>query len=254
MRVIEVEQGTRPWLQAKAGRMSSSRMADVMTKPKVTSKGTTRGGITELAGRRAYRAELVCERLTGVSSEHHVTRPMQWGIDNEPFARSAYEVAEDAMVDTVGFVLHPTMDFAGASPDGLVGDDGCLEIKCPTSENFLDWRDAGVAPEEHIHQMQWVMACCERDWCDFVAFDPRMPNGLRFFIVRVERDEKRIAGMEFEVIHLHDEVEKKRLSLSPGHIWAPPMPRAAREEMVSVGNLSIPADLAEMLDRSELVP
>jgi putative phage-type endonuclease len=253
VRVIEVEQGTGPWLQTRVGRITSSRMADVMTRPKLTKNGTTRGGITELAGRRTYRAELVCERLTGVPSEHHVTRPMQWGIDNEPFARTAYEVGEDVMVDTVGFVLHPTMDFCGASPDGIVGKDGCLEIKCPTSENFLDWRDFGGVPEEHIPQMQWVMACCEREWCDFVAFDPRMPQGLRFLVRRMYRDEKRIAEMEFEVIHFHEEIEQKRLNLSPGHIWAPHMPRIESTETVSIGDHNVPADIAEMLD-AEIVP
>lgn len=227
MRVVEVEQGTPAWLKTRLGRITSSRVADMMAKPKLTSTGKPRKGIDELACRRKYRTELVCERLTNNAAEHYVSREMQHGIDNEPFARSAYEVAENVMVDTPGFVLHPYMDFCGASPDGVVGEFGCIEIKCPTTENYLEWRDAEVVPPEHVDQMQWAMACCERHWCDFVAFDPRLPNGLRFFVVRLARDEKRIAEMEFEAIHFNEEIEQMRLKLSPGHVWVPSVPQLA---------------------------
>lgn len=254
MRAFNVEQGTGEWLHLRVGRITSSRVADVMAKPKVTKSGATRGGIIELAGRKKYRSELICERLTSNATDHYVSPAMQHGIDNEPFARAAYEVGENAMVDSVGFVLHPTMDFCGASPDGLVGEDGCMEIKCPTTENFLDWKDAGIIPEEHRDQMMWVISCCEREWCDFVAFDPRLPAGLRFFVIRMYRDEKRIAEMEFEIIHFHEEIEKKRLNLSPGHVWTPPMPYIASNETVRIGACDVPADIMDLVDRAEMIP
>lgn len=244
MRVVPVVQGTAAWLQERVGRITSSRMVDLMAKRK--------RGTEEMACKRGYRMELICERLTGRAAEHYVSREMEHGIENEPFARSAYEVGTGVMVDEVGFVLHPNMDFGGASPDGLVGDDGCIEIKCPTTANFLEWRLAGTVPEEHQDQMMWVMACCERQWCDFVGFDPRLPQGLRFFVTRLARDEKRIAAMEYEVVHFHAEVEEacKRLG---AYEWRPPtlVDQLKASLTERLGNQDVPLDVLEAIHADE---
>lgn len=243
MRVINVPQNSAAWLSARVGRITASRMVDVMAKPKRGDK--------ELACRRDYRMELVCERLTGKAAEHYVSRDMDWGSEQEPFARSAYEVLAETMVDEIGFVLHPTMDFAGASPDAMVGEDGMLEIKAPKTATHLEWRLAGVVPEEHEPQMMWGLACTGREWADFVSFDPRLPQGLRFFVKRLMRDEVRIAEMETAVNQFHAEVEFMCMQLGAAE-WKPVMPGI--EEMVSVGDLSIPKDLSDILDQNELVP
>lgn len=251
MRTFDVEQGTPEWLKVKCGRISSSRIYDVITEPKPTKSGGTRGGITELSEKRKYRGDLVAERLTGRTAEHHVSREMQHGIDSEPFAREAYGVGTEVMVDTFGFVLHPNMDFCGASPDGLVGEEGCLEIKCPTTANFLDWCDEDVVPEEHQPQMQWVMACCERAWCDFVAYDPRLPEGCRIFVKRLDRNEKQIAAMEFKSILFNEEVEAKRLRVKPGHIWCPQMPRIRSVGTAFTGTEDFIGDLMAAMDGTD---
>lgn len=245
MRVINVPQNSAAWLAARVGRITASRMADVMAKPK-------RGRTEELACRRDYRMELLCERLTGKAAEHYVSRDMDWGTEQEAFARAAYEVYCETMVDEVGLVLHPTMDFAGASPDAMVGEDGMLEIKAPKTATHLEWRLAGVVPEEHEPQMMWGLACTGRDWADFVSFDPRLPQGLRFFVKRLMRDEVRIAEMEAAVNQFHAEVEFMCLELGSKSEWQPIMP--SNQEMVSVGHLSIPKDLSDVLDAAELIP
>lgn len=244
MREIRVVQGTAAWLQERVGRITASRMCDVMAKPK-------RGRTEELACRRDYRTELLCERLTLSAAEHHVSRDMDWGTDQEPFARSAYEVMADSMVDEAGLVLHPNMDFTAASPDGLVGTDGAIEIKAPKTSTHLEWRMADEVPEPHRDQMMWVMACCERDWCEFISFDPRLPQGLRFFVKRLYRDEKRIAEMEFEAIHFNEEVEQMRLKLSPGHVWVPSVPQLASETVPQLGSGDFIGDLMAAMDGAD---
>lgn len=245
MRAVNCEQNTPAWLHWRTGRLTSSRMADILAKPK--------RGTAELACKRDYRMEKLCERLTGRAAEHVVTRAMDWGIQQEQFARSAYEVMANTMVDTEGLVLHPIMDFASASPDGLVDSDGCIEIKCPNTETHLEWREAGVVPEEHIPQMMWMMACCERDWCEFISFDPRLPQGLRFFMARLERDDKRIAEMEYEVIQFSAEIDDKidRLGAPP---WIPKLPAHFGDQGTErIGGVDVPADISEMLE-GEICP
>jgi predicted phage-related endonuclease len=220
-------------------------MCDVMAKPK--------RGTEELARRRDYRMELICERLTNRAAEHYVSRDMDFGTDNEPYARAAYEVMAETMVDEVGLALHPTMDFSGASADGLVGDSGAIEIKCPRTATHLEWRLAGVVPEEHQFQMHWVMACCERLWVDFVSFDPRLPEGLRFFVKRLERDDKIIAEMEWEVMQFNAEIEEMCRKLGAPK-WEPKVPALRSDEVVMVDNLAVPRDIADMLERSEIIP
>lgn len=198
MKILDFPQGSAEWLQSRAGRVTASRIADVMAKIKTG----------EAASRRDYKAQIVAEILTGKPQEDGFTNSaMQWGTEQEPFARSAYEVARDLMVDTVGLVLHPAIDRAAASPDGLAGD-GLLEIKCPKTATHLQYLLAGVAPAQYQLQMLWQMACTERAWCDFVSFDPRLPEDLQLLIVRFERDDKRIAEIETEVKLFLSEVDE----------------------------------------------
>lgn len=199
MRVVECgEQGSPEWKAARCGRITASRIVDVMSYLK-------RGG--ESQDRANYRTELVSERLTGVSDDSvFQTKWLREGRENEPVARTSYELASDTFIESVGFVMHTTLDYSGASPDGLVGSYGCLEIKCPKSTTHVNWRMAGVAPDEHMPQMQWEMACCERLWCDFVSFDPRMPEDLQLFVVRVPRDGAMIAAIQAEVMKFEGEI------------------------------------------------
>jgi putative phage-type endonuclease len=213
MRVIPCEQGTAQWLEIRRGRITASRIVDVLNQLK-------RGG--EGADRRNYRIELISERLSGRSEPHYVSPEMDWGSECEPFARAAYEIAQEVIVDTAGFVMHPTYDFAGSSPDGLVGEDGLIEIKCPKTTTHTKWLMAGEVPEEHQAQMLWNMVCCERQWCDFISFDPRMPDGLKIFIVRMERDDSRILDIESEVQRFQDEVEHYASDLRKKVTVAPP--------------------------------
>lgn len=189
MKVLDFPQGSEEWLASRAGKVTASRMADVMAKIKTG----------EAASRRDYRAQIVAEILTGKPQDGGFTNAeMQWGTDQEPFARSAYEVKTGVMVDQVGLVLHPSTDRAAASPDGLVGD-GLVEIKCPKTATHLQYILDEVVPSKYQPQMLWQMACADRPWCDFVSFDPRLPDDLQLFIVRFTRDDERIAAMEAEV-------------------------------------------------------
>ena len=181
----------------RAGKVTASRVSDVLAKIKTG----------EAAARRDYRAQLVAEILTGRPQEDgYINAEMQWGTDQEPLARSAYEMAKDVLVDQIGFVLHPTIDRAGASPDGVTGKVG-LEIKCPKTATHLQYLLDGVVPSKYQPQMLWQMACAERPWCDFVSYDPRLPSDMQLFVVRFNRDEKRITEMEAEVKVFLDEVD-----------------------------------------------
>ncbi len=198
MKILGLQQGSEEWLAARAGKVTASRIADVLAKIKTG----------EAAARRDYKAQLVAEILTGQPQDSgYINAEMQWGTEQEPFARAAYEVATDSMVDQVGFVLHPTIERAGASPDGLVGDSGMVEIKCPKTATHLQYLLAKKVPAQYEPQMLWQMACTGREWCDFASFDPRLPSELQLFVVRLQRDDKRIAEMEAEVNGLLNEVD-----------------------------------------------
>lgn len=197
MKIIDLPQGSSEWLAARAGKVTASRIADVMAKIKTG----------EAAARRDYRSQLVAETLTGRPQEDgFINAEMTWGTDQEPFARSAYELAKDVLVDQVGFVLHPTIDRAGASPDGYSAKVG-LEIKCPKTATHLQYLIDGTVPSKYQPQMLWQMACMETEATDFVSFDPRLPENLQLFIVRFPRDEKRIQEMSAEVIVFIREVD-----------------------------------------------
>ncbi len=196
--LIPVIQGSPEWLFERAGRITGSHMADVMAMLK-SGKGET-------AKRYDYKIALIAERLTGRATATYVSPEMQWGTDNEPLARGAYEVETGRSVDQVGFYVHPTMEYAGGSPDGIIGKDGMLEIKCPKTSTHIGWMLEGIVPPEHEPQMSWYMACTDRKWCDFVSFDPRLPEHLQLFIVRLERDETRINELDIAATVFEGEI------------------------------------------------
>jgi putative phage-type endonuclease len=191
-----IEQGTPEWHQLRLGKVTASRVSDVMAKIKTG----------ESASRKNYRAELVVQRLTGLPSESFTNAAMEWGTATEPMARIAYEITKEVLVEQVGFIEHPTIAMFGCSPDGLV-HDGMIEIKCPNSATHIEYLTDNKAPAKYINQMQCQMAVTGRKWCDFVSFDPRLPEDLQLFVVRVERDQKYIDSMEVEVVEFLTEVE-----------------------------------------------
>ena len=199
-----MEQRSPEWFAARLGKVTASRVADVIAKTK-TGYSTSREN---------YMAQLVCERMTGTQAESYNNSAMQWGTDQEPLARAAYEAAADVLVDETGFVIHPTIAEAGASPDGLVGDDGLIEIKCPNTSTHIDTLLSEKVPSKYLTQMMWQMACTGRKWCDFVSFDPRMPEGLQIFIKRVDYHDSIVKGLESEVKEFLEELETKIVKLN----------------------------------------
>ena len=185
----EIEQQSAEWFAVRAGKATASRIADILAK---TKSGPA-------ASRTNYAAQLIAERLTGKPAEGFSSAAMQWGNEQEPHARRAYENRQGAFVEQVGFVTHPTMADAGASPDGLVNDDGLIEIKCPNTATHIDTLRSGDIDRKYVLQMQWQMACTGRMWCDFVSFDPRLPESMQLFVKRVPRDNALIAGTQIEV-------------------------------------------------------
>jgi len=195
----EVIQGTDAWFSARLGKATASRIADIIAK--------TKSGYS--TSRDNYMAQLVCERLTGQKGESFTNAAMQHGTDTEPLARSAYEALNGLLVEEVGFVQHPKIEMAGASPDGLVGLFGMLEIKCPNTATHIDTLLSQSVPTKYITQMQWQMRCCERQWCDYVSFDPRLPQDLQLFVKRVEFDAAYVATLEEEVNLFLKELDTK---------------------------------------------
>lgn len=198
-----IEQGTAEWHAARLGKVTASRMADVTAKTK-TGWGASRAN---------YLAELLVERLTGVATESYTNAAMQWGTDHEPEARTAYEFMADCAVEPVGFVDHPSVAMTGASPDGLIGADGLLELKCPQSATHIDTLLGSPIPARYTAQMQWQMACTGRAWCDFCSYDPRLPASMRLHIQRVKRDGAFIAELENNVRAFLSELDEKHRAL-----------------------------------------
>ena len=203
MTTVNLEQGSQEWLLARCGKVTASRVADIMAK--------TKSGYS--ASRGNYMAELVCERLTGVPTDTFKSAAMEWGTAQEPHARAAYEAAGGVLVEEVGFVPHPSIPDAGASPDGLVKDNGLIEIKCPYTATHIDTLLSGKVPDRYNTQMQWQMACTGRVWCDYVSYDPRMPENMRLFLTRVFRDQSAILAMETEVLTFIHELTDKVAAL-----------------------------------------
>jgi len=201
---LMIEQGTPEWFAARLGNVTASRVADVIAK--------TKSGYS--ASRDNYMAQLICERMTNTVAESYSNAAMQWGTETEPLARAAYESYADVLVDQVGYVPNPWLGRAGASPDGLVGKQGLIEIKCPNTATHIDTLLSETVPTKYITQMQWQMACTGRRWCDFVSFDPRLPDGLQLFVKRVEYDSEYIAMLEKEVALFLEELDTKIFKLN----------------------------------------
>lgn len=194
----DIEQRSDDWFAARLGKVTASKIADVMAR--------TKTGYS--ASRANYAAQLITERLTGRREEGFTNSAMQWGTDTEPQARAMYELETGLTVIECGFFDHPdALIAAGASPDGLVGDDGLVEIKCPNSATHIATLRGDQIPDKYIKQMQWQMACTERQWCDFASFDPRLPDAMQLFVKRIERDDALIAEMTEAVQNFLEEVD-----------------------------------------------
>lgn len=191
-----MDQRTAEWFAARCGCVTASRYADVLAK--------TRSG--EAASRRNYRAQLVCERLTGVPADTYTNTAMQWGTEQEPHAKAAYEARTGELIEEVGFLHHPEI-MAGASPDGLVGANGLIETKCPNTATHIETLLKGMSAD-HQPQIQGQLWITGRDWCDFVSYDPRMPEHLRLYIQRIERNDEFIANLEAEIRRFIAEVDE----------------------------------------------
>jgi putative phage-type endonuclease len=195
----DIEQGSAEWFASRLGKVTASRISDVVAKTK-TGYSTSRAN---------YMAQLVVERMTNQVAESYSNAAMEWGVEHEPIARAAYEAKMGVLVDQTGSVDHPTIAMSSASPDGLVGEDGCLEIKCPITATHINTLLGEEINKKYYDQMQWQMACTGRQWCDFVSFDPRMPEGLQLFVKRIPRDDKYLAELEAEVIKFLSELDDK---------------------------------------------
>ena len=191
-------QGSAQWFADRCGKATASRFKDVVAK--------LRNGAPAKA-RDDYLWELVIERITGSPAEHYTNAAMTWGIENELAARMAYEAHTGQIVEAAGLVLHPTIANCGGSPDGLIGDDGGLEIKCPLNSAIHLRTVLDGMPEDHLYQVQGNMAVTGRAWWDFVSFDPRLPDGLSLYVQRVERDEATCLLIELEVTAFLGEVD-----------------------------------------------
>lgn len=200
----QLEQGSDAWHQLRLGKVTASRVADIMRKGK--------GGAVSMS-RMRYLGELVAERLTGNPTVGFKSADMEWGNQTEEAARNAYAFYRDADLHAVAFVYHQSIGMSGASPDRLVGEDGLLEIKCPATHTHIETLLGAAIDADYLTQMQWQMACTGRAWCDFASFDPRLPESMRLFVQRVPRDGERIAELERAVIDFLGEVAAKEGTL-----------------------------------------
>jgi putative phage-type endonuclease len=201
-----IDQRTPEWFAARLGKVTASKIADVMASGRAGALSVTRAN---------YLAQLLCERLTGRATEGYTNDAMQHGTDNEPIAINAYEMAQDVIVNPIGFVDHPTIAMSGASPDGLVGEDGLIEVKCPNSATHLATLKGGSIDGRYLKQMQWQMACTGRKWCDFVSFDPRMPDHLQLHVRRVALDLDLVREIEAAVCEFLAELDADCLRFAP---------------------------------------
>lgn len=199
-------QGSEEWFAQRLGKVTASKVSDVMAK--------TKTGVS--ASRTNYMMQLLCERLTGNREESFTSSAMMRGTELEPSARAVYESNAGEFVIETGMIEHPHIKGFGASPDGLVGNDGLLEIKCPNTATHIDFMRTGKPKNEYQWQMLAQMACSGRQWCDFVSYDDRLTHALQYQCVRFMRDETRIQQMESEIMaflselaELEEEMNKK---------------------------------------------
>lgn len=216
MKILDFPQGSDEWRKARLGKVSASRIAEMTAKTK-SGYGSSRAN---------YAAELIAERLTGTPAEKFTSAAMQRGTEQEPVARAMYEFMRDVAVTQVGLVMHPTIGAACASPDGLVGEEGLVEIKNPNIATHIDTLLSDAIDGKYLKQMQWQMATCERAWCDFVSFDDRLPAEMQLFIKRVYRDEAMIAELEKETRLFLSEIDATMARLTAKY----PRPTAVAAE------------------------
>jgi putative phage-type endonuclease len=199
-----LEQRSEEWFAARLGKVTASRIGDILA--------TIRNGNWS-ASRRNYAAELVTERLTGRCDEGFTSEHMRYAIEHEPLAREAYERKMGVKVVEVGFINHPTIPMAGCSPDGLVGDDGLVEIKCLNTANHIEVLLEEKIEEKYRLQMLWQMACTKRSWCDYVPFEPHLPEDMQLFIKRFHADPEEIKDVEQQVVRFLKEVDATEQAL-----------------------------------------
>ena len=206
-----MDQRTDEWFTARIGKATASKIADVMAK--------TKSGYS--TSRANYAAQLITERLTGQRTETYSNAAMAWGTETEPQARAAYAWESGNAVTECGFIDHPRIAMSGASPDGLIGSEGLLEVKCPNSATHIATLRGEAIDGKYIKQMQWQLACTGRLWCDFASFDPRLPDPMQLFVQRVARDGAMISEMETEVATFLMEVDDAVRELESKYL---PMP------------------------------
>jgi putative phage-type endonuclease len=209
LNIICDTQHTPEWFACRIGCLTSSRIADVVTKRK-------RNPTEPLQAYLDLRLDLAVERVTGKISENYVSYWMERGTELEPLARAAYELRNDVEVRQTGFVLHPSIKWAGCSPDGLIGDDGLVELKVPKSTTHAEYLLGECVPELYVPQMLWQMACTGRSWCDFASYCPDFPEPLDLFVCRLQRDSNRISEMESQSQIFLQEVEALTYRLKGG--------------------------------------
>lgn len=202
--MTDIEQGTADWHAMRCGKLTASRIKDMLAR--------TKSGWG--ASRENYGAELILERLTGVQQEGFVSAEMKWGKEKEPEAVAAYEFRRNMETAKIAFVDHPSIPMSGASPDRLVGADGLLEIKCPLPKQHLAWLLAGAVPSEYVLQMCWQLACTGRRWCDFASYHPNFPEGMKLFVVRLERNATEIVRVETEARAFLAELDTKMAEIA----------------------------------------
>jgi putative phage-type endonuclease len=194
----EVEQGTPEWFALRLGKVTASRIKDVIA--------TTKTGYS--TSRDKYMTQLLLERITNTVAESYTNDAMTWGTEQEPFARAKYEGLASTLVEQVAFVNHPTIPMSGASPDGLVMDDGLVELKCPMSHTHLESILGGI-DDQYMPQVQWQMAVTGRSYTDLCSYDPRFPEHLQLIVKRIPRDDDYIAKLEKEVVKFLAELDDK---------------------------------------------
>lgn len=201
---VEVEQGTPEWLEMRKGMVTGSMVRHAIAKMKRQPKE----GVAYMQCREDYMIDVVTTRLTGRMSDRYVSKAMEEGIEREPDALQAYELAMDVMVAPGGFVYHPHIEWYGTSPDGLVGDDIVVEAKCPTQAThmryiaeYIEAKQNGLqyVPEEYLPQVKAHLGCTERRVCHFVSFHPDFPKNLRLLVSPWDRDKGAISAQEDEV-------------------------------------------------------
>ena len=194
-----MEQRSTEWFAARCGSLGASQLNEALA--------TTKNGWG--ASRENIKNRIIAERLTGTPTETFQNAAMIWGVETEDQARKAYESETGTFVEELGIAFHPTLKHTHASPDGLVGEDGLLEIKCPNTTTHIETLKSQKVPSKYMNQMLWQMRCVDRQWCDYVSFDPRLPEHLQLFIKRVDRDDAAIAELEAKVAEFLTEVSRE---------------------------------------------